>query len=121
MSSEFMIDEFHYKNHKSCSLNYSSGQFPQRAINYSLAEQKNSPLADLGNSIAHMDQVSFLRLLRFKLAAMNVYQRERANRSSRCFWLPPLALKMWQDQPVRTYEDDEEDDEEDEAEDEDYL
>lgn len=97
---EFLIDEFHFKNHKACSLNYSSGQYLQRAVNFSIAEQKNRPLKELAASLAHMDQVSFLKMFRFKLAAMNVYHLAARMKSSKHFWGAPKTVQRWQEQPV---------------------
>lgn len=97
---DFLIDEFHFKNHKACSVNYSSEEYLQRAVNYSVAEQKNRPLAEHANSLSHMDQVSFLKVLRFKLAAMNIYQHEKATKSSRYFWRAPEEVKTWQERPI---------------------
>eukprot|EP00873_Tetraselmis_striata_P022866 jgi/Tetstr1/443130/TSEL_031186.t1 len=69
---QILIDEFHAKNHVDCSCNYNSAEHKTKAGNFSLCEQKFAPLA-----ASHMDQVSFLLLMRFKLACMNLYKRER--------------------------------------------
>lgn len=82
----FLIDEFHAKNHADCSCNYNSAEFRTRAPDFSLAEQKNRPLADVATSFAHMDQVSFLFMMRFKLACMNMYEREHQAGTGRVFW-----------------------------------
>ena len=90
MLVEFLIDEFHAKGHSGCSLNYNTSQFKSRVKDSSLAEQKNSPLSELKKSFAHMDQATFLLMLRFKLACMNFYQfhHDSAN-SDVVFWKPP--------------------------------
>eukprot|EP00873_Tetraselmis_striata_P026527 jgi/Tetstr1/446791/TSEL_034272.t1 len=72
-----LIDEFHAKNHVDCSCNYNSAEHKTKAGNFSLCEQKFAPLAASANAFSHMDQVSFLLLMRFKLACMNLYQWER--------------------------------------------
>ena len=87
--SEMVIDEFHAKSHKECSLNYNSGEFRTRATNYSLCEQKNRALKALCTSFAKMDQMGFLEMCRFKLAAVNLYQAERNTDSNRVFWHGP--------------------------------
>eukprot|EP00873_Tetraselmis_striata_P022319 jgi/Tetstr1/442583/TSEL_030679.t1 len=74
---QILIDEFHAKNHVDCSCNYNSAEHKTKAGNFSLCEQKFAPLAASANAFSHMDQVSFLLLMRFKLACMNLYQWER--------------------------------------------
>eukprot|EP00873_Tetraselmis_striata_P027933 jgi/Tetstr1/448197/TSEL_035487.t1 len=70
---QILIDEFHAKNHVDCSCNYNSAEHKTKAGNFSLCEQKFAPLAASANAFSHMDQVSFLLLMRFKLACMNLY------------------------------------------------
>eukprot|EP00873_Tetraselmis_striata_P028296 jgi/Tetstr1/448560/TSEL_003777.t1 len=74
---QILIDEFHAKNHVDCSCNYNSAEHKTKAGNFSLCEQKFAPLAASANAFSHMDQVSFLLLMRFKLACMNLYKWER--------------------------------------------
>ena len=92
--SEILIDEFHANSHKECSLNYSSGEYRTRARNYSLCEQKNRPLQALCTSFSKMDQIGFLELSRFKLAAGNLYQKERNSGSHRVFWRGPRGEQV---------------------------
>ena len=93
--SEFVIDEFHANSHKECSINYNTSQFRSYALNFSLCEQKNRALAALCTPFAHMDQIAFLELCRFKLAAMNLYQVERnGGQSNKVFWRPVLRFKL---------------------------
>lgn len=101
-----------YVNHNRVIARYLN-----RAINFSMAEQKNRPLKELAAPLAHMDQVSFLKMLRFKLAAMNIYHHAAATKSSKYFWGAPRAIQRWQEQPVVESPDghDEEDDEEDDG------
>ena len=92
--SQFVIDEFHANSHKDCSINYNTSQFKWLAPNFSLCEQKNAPLAALSTPFSHMDQIGFLELARYKLASMNLYQRERNNGSShKVFWRPAIAFR----------------------------
>ena len=88
--TEILIDEFHAKSHKECSINYNSGQFRSRARNFSLCEQKNRGLAAMATNFSHMDQISFLELCRYKLAAINLYQKERNSVSHKVFWRPAM-------------------------------
>ena len=128
-SVEFFIDEFHAKGHSDCSLNYNSSQFKSRVKDFSLAEQKNSPLSEHKNSFAHMDQASFLIMLRFKLACMNIYQfhHDSAN-SDVVFWkLPPRRVVQHgegdneDEEKEDSEEDSEEDEEHEDEEDEEYA
>mmetsp|Transcript_43978 Transcript_43978/g.113863 ORF Transcript_43978/g.113863 Transcript_43978/m.113863 type:complete len:262 (-) Transcript_43978:38-823(-) len=86
---QILIDEFHAKNHIDCSCNYNSAEHKTKAGNFSLCEQKFAPLAASANAFSHMDQVSFLLLMRFKLACMNLYQWERTRGTGRVFWRAP--------------------------------
>mmetsp|Transcript_32845 Transcript_32845/g.82883 ORF Transcript_32845/g.82883 Transcript_32845/m.82883 type:complete len:225 (+) Transcript_32845:1020-1694(+) len=86
---QILIDEFHAKNHVDCSCNYNSAEHKTKAGNFSLCEQKFAPLAASANAFSHMDQVSFLLLMRFKLACMNLYQWERTRGTGRVFWRAP--------------------------------
>ena len=90
MRAVFFIVEFHALGHSDCSLNYNTSQFKTRIFDSSLAEQKNSPLSFARNSFSLMDQGSFLLMLRFKLACLNIYQKEHGKvDSSVVFWRPP--------------------------------
>ena len=91
---EVTIDRFHKKKgHVNCNMDYDTHWYRDRVPNSSLAEQKNSPLAELTNSFSHMGQVDFLFLLRFKLAGMNLLASMKG--TPRVFWLdgaprPPM-------------------------------
>eukprot|EP00873_Tetraselmis_striata_P008878 jgi/Tetstr1/429142/TSEL_019103.t1 len=105
---QILIDEFHAKNHVDCSCNYNSAEHKTKAGNFSLCEQKFAPLAASANAFSHMDQVSFLLLMRFKLACMNLYQWERTRvrrRQSQPPCVPgPYVLMAWEG-PHRPAED----------------
>lgn len=119
-STEFFIDEFHALGHSGCSLNYNSSQFKSLIKDWSLAEQKNSPLSEMKNSFARMDQGSFLFWLRFKLACLNVYQfhHDSAN-SDVVFWKPPPRRVVLRGGDGDGYDEEDRDEAEEEEEEED--
>lgn len=97
--TEFMIDQFHAKNHVDCSCNYNTAEYKTRVRNFSLAEQKNRPLAAAATSFSYMDQVTFLMMLRFKLACMNLCHRDHMAGSTRVFWKLHPEHQVVQDAP----------------------
>ena len=89
----FLVDGFHWRNHKACSVGYMIKSYEDsrlQALNTQIAEQNNSSLKNLKSMMSRMSQKSFMTLLKsfmchwnyHKLQRMNIEQHRRRRRSA---------------------------------------
>ena len=69
------VDGSHYKTHKDCSHGFNVLEYPLRHTNSQLQEQKNSRIKHLKAHSVHMNQFTFLFLLRYVLYRLNRKQK----------------------------------------------
>lgn len=62
----FLVDSMHFRDHKQCCIDYNTSKYPD-VLNSPLAEQRNSVLRKLENSMSYMSQSTFLLFLRHYL------------------------------------------------------
>lgn len=76
---QFMIDSLHWVNHRSCAAVYNADVFRNQIGNMSsvLSEQKNSILTHLKDTAPFLSFRSFVSMLRFSFAVMNLGQEHR--------------------------------------------
>jgi Kyakuja-Dileera-Zisupton transposase len=68
----FLVDRFHWYNHKSCAKSYNLNLYRVHvALNTQIAEQVNSHLKKIKSSVSQMKQVNFMRCSRFYLEMWN--------------------------------------------------
>ena len=90
--TKFLVDGFHWRNHKACSLGYMIKGYEDKwlqALNTQIAEQNNSSLKNLKAMMSRMSQKSFMTLLKsfmchwnyHKLKRMNIEQKRKQRRN----------------------------------------
>lgn len=68
----FLVDKFHWTNHKACSHGYCMELYDSwRAINSQIAEQCNSALGKIKSALSMMRQNNYMTWLRMYLHAWN--------------------------------------------------
>jgi hypothetical protein len=68
----FLIDRFHWRNHKTCARSYNLSIYPDfLCLNSEICEQVNSLLKKIKSSVSMMTQVNFMRCVRFFLEMNN--------------------------------------------------
>jgi CxC4 like cysteine cluster associated with KDZ transposases/Kyakuja-Dileera-Zisupton transposase len=68
----FLVDRFHWFNHRSCARSYNLSIYHEYcSLNSQIAEQVNSHLKKIKSSVSQMTQDNFIRCVRFYLEMIN--------------------------------------------------
>lgn len=74
----WVVDRFHWKNHKSCSHAYDMSQYPWLDhVNSEIAEQVNSQLQAVKAAVSQMKQENYVKVLRLVLTERNLRVEEK--------------------------------------------
>jgi hypothetical protein len=71
-NTKFLVDRFHWDNHRTCSSGYNVSHYPVFArLNSQLVEQANSELDKIKGSLSYMNKKNFLTHLKLFLYFLN--------------------------------------------------
>lgn len=74
----FVVDKFHWKNHKSCSSAFNSQKYPfLKDVNTQLSEQRNKALRNLGTVIAYMKFTSYMKVIEVAMSYYNLKNKSQ--------------------------------------------
>ena len=75
----FLVDRFHYRGHKACSLGYCCDlylSFNHKIINTSVNEQANSSIQKLKPQLSYMKVPNFMKTLSLFFCVKNYYKNK---------------------------------------------
>ena len=76
----YLVDAFHYSNHRECSEGFNSKIYPDlHGVNTQTCEQFNSGLRKLSTILAHMKFSNYIKLLEIYIATKNLKVKSSSN------------------------------------------